>query len=96
MKLCNDRKGADKALHFIVSLAIGALLAGLLSMARFLGPWWAAVITFLAVMAVGIAKEVRDVRQSGNHFCVWDLLCDAAGALVAAIVAWLANYYTWH
>lgn len=95
-KICNDKTGSDKWLHFIVSLAIGALLAGLLSMARFLGPLWAAVITFAVVLGAGIAKELRDRRQPGNHFCLWDLLYDAAGALVTAAIAYAANYYTWH
>lgn len=96
MKLCKDKGGSDKWLHFIVILAVGAVLSGLLSMAKFLAPVACAAIVFAVCAGLGVYKEIRDGKAEGNHFCWWDLLCDAAGALVAATVAWLANYYTWH
>ena len=95
-KICNDRTGGDKWLHFFFSLLIGGVLAGLLSMVRFLGPAGAGAVTFGAVMGVGLYKELRDRRRQGNHFCFWDLLYDAAGAVLTAGMAYAANYQTWH
>lgn len=95
-KICSDKKGDDKKLHIFMSFVIGAVFAGLFSMIHF--PWsiWSSVATFGAVMLVGIAKEVYDMRKVGNHFCVWDLLYDGYGAVAASIIAYFANYYTWN
>lgn len=91
-KICKDWKGYDKIFHIAVSLAIGLVCAGILSFIP-VKPWLASAITFTVVMIVGIYKEVRDKKQKGNHFCVWDLLADCIAAVAAAVVAWLANYY---
>lgn len=95
-KICNDKTGADKKLHALVCFAIGAVLAFFLSFIKLPTPFIAAVIAFVGAMAVGIYKEIRDSKQPGNHFCVWDILSDAVGAILAAALAYLANYYTWH
>lgn len=95
-KICNDKTGSDKKLHALVTFAIGAVLAGLLSVFKFPTSLLPAAIAFVAALAVGIAKECRDRKQTGNHFCVWDLIADALGALAGAALAFLANYYTWH
>lgn len=94
-KICNDRIGDDKKMHAIVSLIIGMVFAGIFSVVNFGSPIWAAVVTFGIVMFIGIAKEVFDSREDNNHFCVWDLLADAIGGFIAAIIAFLANYFTW-
>lgn len=95
-KICSDKKGDDKKLHILMSFVIGVVFAGLFSMTHF--PWsiWSSVATFGAVMLVGIAKEVYDMRKVGNHFCVWDLLADAAGGAIASVLAYYVNYYTWN
>lgn len=95
-KICNDKTGSDKKLHALVTFAIGSILAGLLSMFKFSTASLPALITFVVAIAIGIAKECRDRSQTGNHFCIWDLLADAIGAIAAAALAFLANYYTWH
>lgn len=95
-KICKDKTGSDKKLHALITFAIGAILAALLSFIKFPTSLLPAAIAFVAALAVGIAKECRDRKQTGNHFCVWDLLADALGALAAAALAFLANYYTWH
>lgn len=95
-KICNDKTGSDKKLHALVTFAIGAVLAVILSFFKFPTSLLPAAITFCAALAAGIAKECRDRKQTGNHFCIWDLLADAIGALAAATLAFLANYYTWH
>ena len=58
--------------------------------------WIAAAIAFIVAFAFGIWKEVKDAKKQGNHFCVWDLAWDLVGCLAGAVVAFLANYYTWH
>lgn len=96
MKLCKDKGGSDKWLHFIVIIAIGAVLSGLLSMAKFLAPVACAAIVFAVCAGLGVYKEIRDGKAEGNHFCVWDLACDLAAAVLIAAVAYAANYFTWH
>lgn len=91
-KVCKDWRGWDKVFHISVCLVIGLVCAGEFSFIPF-SPWWACFFTFAVVMAIGIGKEVRDSRQQGNHFCVWDLLADCIAAVASAAVAWLANYY---
>ena len=93
-KLCNDRGGRDKWLHLFLSIIIGGIIAGLLSLIPWPSPWIPAIITLCAVMAVGILKEVRDSRQRGNHFCAWDLLADIVGAVLTAALAWAAAYWS--
>ena len=95
-KICNDRGGSDKWLHRIVILAIGALLSGLLSMAKFLAPIWCAVIVFTVCMAISIWRELKGKKQKGNHFCWWDLLADFEASVIISILAYAANYCTWH
>lgn len=94
LNFCNDRSGKDKFDHFFVSFLIGALLACIVSFIPF-SPWWAASITFIGTVAIGICKEIGDSRQRYNHFCVWDLLYDCLGALIASVMAWVGNYFTY-
>ena len=90
--VCTDRKGGDKLTHFVVSFAImcvlGTVLAHILA-----GRMWVslAVVTALC-LAVGVGKELWDSHKKGNHFCVWDLLADALGALTGAPIVWLASW----
>lgn len=98
-KICNDRGGYDKKIHAIMAMSIAALV-GVLIAPAFPSVWLAGAVAFAVAMAAGIWKELRDARQKGNHFCVWDLLADAVGAFVgsalASAVAALANYCCLH
>lgn len=91
-KVCKDWRGWDKVFHISVCLVIGLVCAGVFSFIPF-SSWWACFFTFMIVMAIGIGKEVRDSRQQGNHFCVWDLLADCISAVASAVVAYFANYF---
>ena len=98
-KICNDRGGYDKKIHAIMAMSIAALV-GVLIAPAFPSVWLAGAVAFAVAMAAGVWKELRDARQKGNHFCVWDLLADAVGAFVgsalASAVAALANYCCLH
>ena len=93
-KICNDRKGGDKILHalvcFIIAVVVGTIAAHLL---RAYSPWLTFGIALVAALAVGIWKELRDSKQKGNHFCVWDLIADLIGATAGAAVGWLAAHF---
>ena len=93
MKVCNDKKGDDKKLHAFICFIIAAVIGPLAAHIPAVGTWGAAAIAFAVAMAVGIWKEVRDARTSGNHFCPWDLLADFAGSWLGAGVAWLAGHF---
>lgn len=95
-KICNDRTGLDKVLHIFCTFVIGCIAAAPLSFIKFPTSIIAAALTFAIALVFGIWKECCDQKQAGNHFCLWDLLWDAAAAIAAAAVAYLANYYTWH
>lgn len=95
-KICNDKTGSDKKLHVFCEFVIATLVGSLLSVIHFPSAWIAAGIAFVVAFAVGIWREVKNSKQKGNHFCIWDLLWDIPGCLGGSIVAFLANYYTWH
>lgn len=89
----------DKKLHFIACLAVAFIAAALA--ANLLYPLWpagrgwahvAAAYAFgvIAALAVGIFKEARDSKQTGNHFCWLDLLADLCGALIGAFSGFFA------
>ena len=67
-----------------------------MSLIHFPSAWIAAGIAYTVALAFGIWKEVRDSKQKGNHFCVWDLAWDQIGCLGGAVLAFFANYYTWY
>lgn len=86
----------DKKLHVFCEFVIAAFIGVLVSFIHFPSAIIAAVIAFAVAFAFGIYKEVKDSKQKGNHFCVWDLAWDIVGCLVGAVFVFLANYYTWH
>lgn len=94
-KICNDKTGSDKKLHVFCEFIIAAIIGSLVSFIHFPSAWIAAAIAFVVAFAFGIWKEVKDAKKQGNHFCVWDLAWDLVGCLAGAVVAFLANYYTW-
>ena len=95
-KICNDKTGSDKKLHVFWEFVIAALVGVLVSFLHFPSAFLGAVIAFAVAFAVGIYKEVKDSKQKGNHFCVWDLAWNVVGCIAGAILAFLSNYYTWH
>lgn len=95
-KICNDKTGDDKKLHVLCEFIIAAVTGSLMSLIHFPSAWIAAAIAYLVALAFGIWKEVKDSKKKGNHFCVWDLAWDQVGCIGGAVLAFLANYYTWH
>lgn len=95
-KICKDKKGQDKYAHAFFSFVIGIVVSCLLSMIYLSAPILTAVITFVVVMIIGIGKEVIDSLWRDSHFCVWDLLADAAGALPSAVLAYVISNYAWN
>lgn len=95
-KICKDKTWSDKKLHVLCEFAIAAIVGSLMSFIHFPSAFIAAAIAFVVAFAFGIWKEIKDGKQSGNHFCVWDIAWDLLGCLCGAVVAFLANYYTWH
>lgn len=94
-KICTDKKGVDKQLHFLVSFLMGVMLFVLSMLIKMpLSIWYAALI-FAIVMLIGVAKELYDRTQPNNHFCVWDLLYDGMGATASVIVC-LIGYCILH
>lgn len=94
---CNDREGADKRTHELVCCLI-ALAAGMTATAwsaaslAHMWTWLAALIGFVTAIIAGVAKELFDSRQKGNHFCVWDIVADARGALEGSVIVWLTSF----
>ncbi|NOX38538.1 MAG: hypothetical protein GXO78_13485 [Calditrichaeota bacterium] len=76
----------DKGHHFMGSLMMTVFSAQVLQrqfqMEPERSPWVGASIAF----SLGLAKEFRDRRRPGNHFCWKDLLADLAGVGVALIL----------
>lgn len=95
-KICKDKTGSDKKLHVFCEFVIAAIIGALVSFIHFPTAWIAAVIAFVVAFAFGVWKEVRDSKQEGNHFCIWDLAWDLIGCAAGALVAFLTNYFTWH
>lgn len=93
MKICKDKTGADKKLHVFVAFVIAAFVGGIVANIPPHNPWLTTAIAFAVAIAVGIWKEVKDSRQKGNHFCVWDLLWDTAGALAGSPIGGLAAHF---
>lgn len=95
-KICNDKTGDDKKFHVFCEFIIATIVGSLMSLIHFPSAWIAAGIAYTVALAFGIWKEIRDSRQKGNHFCIWDLAWDQIGCLGGAVLAFLANYYTWY
>lgn len=93
MKVCKDKKGDDKKLHAFVCFVIAAVVGALTAHIPGVSDWGAACIAFAVAMVFGTWKEIRDARAAGNHFCLWDLLADFAGAWLGSGVAYLAGHF---
>lgn len=79
----------DKKLHNIVECVISAICGIVLSFVTDVTA--IAVLSSLAfTMCIGVAKEIYDSKQNGNHFCKWDLLFDYYGASSGCMTGLLA------
>ena len=92
-KICKDKTGRDKRLHVFCEFVIAAVSGVSVSLLH-VSAMVCAVIAFAVAIAAGIWKEVKDCRQEGNHFCVWDLAWDVVGSVAGGVLAFLASYYT--
>lgn len=95
-KICNDKTGNDKKLHVFCEFVIAVFVGVFVSFIHFSSSWIVAAISFVVAISVGIWREVKNSRQKGNHFCIWDLLWDIPGCLGGSVVAFFTNSYTWH
>lgn len=93
MTVCKDRNGQDKLLHIFVVFIIAAIIGAITAHIPSHKEWVAVVVAFTVALAVGVWKEFRDLRQKGNHFCVWDFVADIIGAALGSGVAWLAAHF---
>jgi len=92
MKICTDKRGYDKLLHFVTGLAI-SLVAGIAF--AFIPPhmpWYSVLVALATAALIGCLKEARDSRSASNHFCVWDFLWTLSGAVAVCWLPWLAAY----
>ena len=62
----------DKYKHIVLSAIIAVALNLFL-------PWWVAGI---GTLAIGVGKELYDMKQNGNHWCWKDILADAVGVVI--------------
>lgn len=93
MNVCKDKKGSDKFLHAFVCFCIAVVVGALVAHIPPHKEWVAVVVAFTVALAAGLWKEFRDRKEKGDHFCVWDLLADIAGATLGSVVAWLAAHF---
>jgi len=92
MKLCTDKKGFDKVLHFVMGAVICVLVGSIFAHIPPHMPWITVAVAMTAVVIIAAVKELRDSRKKGNHFCTWDFLCTVAGGFVLSWLPWLAAY----
>lgn len=93
MKICKDIKGYDKLLHMLAGFAVAAAVGGIVAHLLPSMEWVVYVIALFAAVVAGFCKEYRDIRKSGNHFCLWDWLATIIGGLFGAWVGWLASHF---
>lgn len=89
--------GIDKLWHFCVCFVVAFFVACLANLALYsafpvlrgkANVFISMAIAFVVALAIGVYKEVKDSKQTGNHFCWKDLLADAIGAAIGSQGAW--------
>ncbi len=74
--------GSDKYLHFLACQMISFLTA------KIVVPYgWALLVGFVTAVTVGLVKEFRDRRETGNMFSWGDIIADLAGAVVGVMMS---------
>ena len=77
--------GSDKYLHFLACQMISFLTA---KIDGCLVPYgWALLVGFVTAVTVGLVKEFRDRRETGNMFSWGDVIADLAGAAVGVVIS---------
>jgi uncharacterized protein YfiM (DUF2279 family) len=76
--------GNDKVKHFLLCMAGALALFPTLYLGFGLSIIISILVTFIAAMAVGIGKELKDMPTTG--FSYKDLAADAAGCLAGLII----------
>lgn len=90
MKISADKVahlGVSLMLAIVVSTVVANLIYGILPGNAGARVALSYVLALIVTLGVGVAKEVRDSKQSGNHFCWKDLAADAVGAVVGSLGA---------
>ena len=77
--------GTDKALHLGAGALFGAATYGILFWGQADGPGTRAILSSVIGTLPGVAKEIYDAGQPGNHFCVKDLVWTAIGATAISL-----------
>lgn len=89
------RIGRDKLLHFAVSTGLGASAATVFCTLSDDPPSLRLTLAGISALLPGLAKEIYDSGQPGNHFSGADLgfnlLGVLAGTATVALVGWLLN-----
>lgn len=75
--------GSDKVAHFIMYGVGGALAAW----ARRYRGGWAGLAGLILVLLTGVADELHQSTVPTRHADIWDWAADAAGAILAYLVA---------
>lgn len=79
----------DKIKHFAICIAI-AFATILVSVVLLKHPLFtSAVVGVFAALFVGMLKELYDAFAKGRDWDKWDLLADAAGGVVGAVICLL-------
>ena len=77
--------GSDKYLHFLACQMISFLTAKIVGC---LVPYgWALLVGFVTAVTVGLVKEFRDRRETGNMFSWGDVIADLVGAAVGVVIS---------
>ena len=92
MTLCKDKRGIDKALHFMAGVTIALIVGCIFAYIPPHMPWWSVAVALAAVAVIGFIKEIHDSGTKGNHFCLWDWLWTLAGGFAVCWAPWLTAF----
>lgn len=76
--------GSDKYLHLLACQAIAYIVSKIA--ATFMSSGWALLSGIFVASVIGVAKELRDWRQTGNKFSWEDICADLGGAIIGAVM----------
>lgn len=93
MDVCKDKEGIDKVIHVCICFCIAVVVGALVAHIPPHKDWVAVVAAFSVALIAGLWKEFHDRKKKGNHFCIWDLVADIAGATAGSCVIWLIIHF---